>query len=199
MRRLAGYFLRGLVIMAPLALTIYVCYSIVKAIDGWIKVDIPGVGFAITLGLITLVGALGSNVLTASLVKVIDGLLDKLPFVRLLYGTAKDFFEAFVGDKRRFDTAILVTLYPGSEAKALGFMTRKDVGMFGLTDHCAVYLPHSYNFSGQLLLVPREHVTLVQSGSAELMSFIVSGGVTDKAGTPSSVTAVISARPTVGD
>ena len=199
MRRLAGYFLRGLVIMAPLALTIYVCYSIVKAIDGWIPVDIPGVGFAITLGLITLVGALGSNVLTASLVKVIDGLLDKLPFVRLLYGTAKDFFEAFVGDKRRFDTAILVTLYPGSEAKALGFMTRKDVEMFGLTDHCAVYLPHSYNFSGQLLLVPREHVTLVQSGSAELMSFIVSGGVTDKAGTPGSVTAVISARPTVGD
>jgi len=47
--------------------------------------------------------------------------------------------------------------------------------------------------------VPREHVTLVQSGSAELMSFIVSGGVTDKAGTPGSVTAVISARPTVGD
>ena len=199
MRRLAGYFLRGLVIMAPLALTIYVCYSIVKAIDGWIPMDIPGVGFAITLGLITLVGALGSNVLTASLVKVIDGLLEKLPFVRLLYGTAKDFFEAFVGDKRRFDTAILVTLYPGSEAKALGFMTRKDVEMFGLTDHCAVYLPHSYNFSGQLLLVPREHVTLVQSGSAELMSFIVSGGVTDKAGTPGSVTAVISARPTVGD
>jgi len=199
MRRLAGYFLRGLVIMAPLALTIYVCYSIVKAIDGWIPVDIPGVGFAITLGLITLVGALGSNVLTASLVKVIDGLLEKLPFVRLLYGTAKDFFEAFVGDKRRFDTAILVTLYPGSEAKALGFMTRKDVEMFGLTDHCAVYLPHSYNFSGQLLLVPREHVTLVQSGSAELMSFIVSGGVTDKSGTPGSVTAVISARPTVGD
>ncbi len=199
MRRLAGYFLRGLVIMAPLALTIYVCYSIVMAIDGWIPVDIPGVGFAITLGLITLVGALGSNVLTASLVKVIDGLLEKLPFVRLLYGTAKDFFEAFVGDKRRFDTAILVTLYPGSEAKALGFMTRKDVEMFGLTDHCAVYLPHSYNFSGQLLLVPREHVTLVQSGSAELMSFIVSGGVTDKSATPGSVTAVISARPTVGD
>jgi len=71
--------------------------------------------------------------------------------------------------------------------------------MFGLTDHCAVYLPHSYNFSGQLLLVPREHVTLVQSGSAELMSFIVSGGVTDKAGTPSSVNAVISTRSTVGD
>jgi uncharacterized membrane protein len=198
MRRLAGYFLRGLVIMAPLALTVYVCYSIVTAIDSWIPVDIPGVGFAITIGLITVVGALGSNVLTAGVVKLIDGLLEKLPFVRMLYGTAKDFFEAFVGDKRRFDTAVLVTLYPGSEAKALGFMTRKDVEMFGLTDHCAVYMPHSYNFSGQLLLVPRVHVTLVEMGSAELMSFIVSGGVTDKSGTPTSVP-VISASVAGGD
>ena len=182
MRRLAGYFLRGLVIMAPLALTVYVCFSIVTAIDSWIPVDIPGVGFAITIGLITLVGALGSNVLTDGLVRLIDGLLEKLPFVRLLYGTAKDFFEAFAGEKKRFNTAVLVTLYPASEAKALGFMTRRDVEMFGLVNHVAVYLPHSYAFTGQLILVPAEHVTLVQAGSAELMTFIVSAGVTEKSG-----------------
>ena len=184
MRRLPGYFLRGLVIMAPLALTVYVCYSIVTVIDSWIPINIPGVGFAITIGLITLVGALGSNVVTNGLMGLLDTLLEKLPFVRLLYGTAKDFFEAFVGDKKRFDQAVLVTLYPSSEAKALGFMTRKDVDMFGLTDHCAVYLPHSYAFTGQLILVPSHHVTPVHAGSAELMTFIVSGGVTDKSGTP---------------
>ncbi len=196
MRRLAGYFLRGLVIMAPLALTVYVCFTIITAIDGWIHFAVPGVGFAITIGLITLVGALGSNVLTDTLVGLIDRLLEKLPFVRLLYGTAKDFFEAFAGDKKRFDTAVLVTLYPSSEAKALGFMTRKDVEMFGLTNHVAVYLPHSYAFTGQLVLVPAEHVTLVQASSAELMTFIVSGGVTDKSGvTPTPA----SALPTISD
>ena len=194
MRRLPGYFLRGLVIMAPLALTVYVCYSIVTAIDSWIPINIPGVGFAITIGLITLVGALGSNVVTNGLMGLLDTLLEKLPFVRLLYGTAKDFFEAFVGDKKRFDQAVLVTLYPSSEAKALGFMTRKDVDMFGLTDHCAVYLPHSYAFTGQLILVPSHHVTRVQAGSAELMTFIVSGGVTDKSGTPAAGYPAIRAR-----
>ena len=168
--------------MAPLALTVYVCFSIVTAIDSWIPVNIPGVGFAITIGLITLVGALGSNVLTDGLVRLVDGLLEKLPFVRLLYGTAKDFFEAFAGEKKRFNTAVLVTLYPASEAKALGFMTRRDVEMFGLVNHVAVYLPHSYAFTGQLILVPAEHVTLVQAGSAELMTFIVSAGVTEKSG-----------------
>ena len=120
--------------------------------------------------------------LTDGLVRLIDGLLEKLPFVRLLYGTAKDFFEAFAGEKKRFDTAVLVTLYPASEAKALGFMTRRDVEMFGLVNHVAVYLPHSYAFTGQLILVPAEHVTLVQAGSAELMTFIVSAGVTEKSG-----------------
>ena len=184
--------------MAPLALTVYVCYSIVTAIDSWIPINIPGVGFAITIGLITLVGALGSNVVTSGLMGLLDTLLEKLPFVRLLYGTAKDFFEAFVGDKKRFDQAVLVTLYPSSEAKALGFMTRRDVEMFGLTDHCAVYLPHSYAFTGQLILVPSAHVTLVQAGSAELMTFIVSGGVTDKSGTPGAGTPVITGRPDVG-
>lgn len=202
MRHLPGYFLRGLVIMAPLALTVYVCYSILTAIDSWIPFSVPGAGFALTIGLITLVGALGSNVLTDSLVGMIDRLLEKLPFVRLLYGTTKDFFEAFVGDKKRFDTAVLVTLYPASEAKALGFMTRKDVEMFGLTNHVAVYLPHSYAFTGQLLLVPAENVTLVQAGSAELMTFIVSGGVTDKSGITPTPTAgvppITAAQPTAG-
>ena len=202
MRRLAGYFLRGLVIMAPLALTVYVCISIVTAIDGWIPVTIPGVGFAITIGLITVVGALGSNVITTGLVTLLDGLLERLPFVRLLYGTAKDFFEAFVGEKKRFDTAVMITLYPGAEAKALGFMTRRDVEMFGLTDHVAVYLPHSYAFTGQLVLVPRGNVTLVQAGSAELMTFIVSGGVTEKSAaslqTPPAGAAVIGVDPPHG-
>lgn len=200
MRRLAGYFLRGLVIIAPLALTVYVCFSIVTAVDGLVPISVPGAGFVITVALITLVGALGSNVIAASLVALIDRLLERLPFVRLLYGTAKDFFGAFVGDRKRFDTAVIVTLYPGSEAKALGFMTRRDVDLFGLVDHVAVYLPHSYAFTGQLLLVPAQHVTIVQAGSAELMTFIVSGGVTDKSsgGTPAAGTPVVTS-PAVGD
>jgi uncharacterized membrane protein len=199
MRRLAGYFLRGLVIMAPLALTVYVCVSVVTAIDRWIPMNVPGVGFVLTISLITLVGALGSNVLTNGLVELIDRLLERLPFVRLLYSTTKDFFEAFVGEKKRFDTAVLVTLYPSSQAKALGFMTRKDVDMFGLTDHVAVYLPHSYAFTGQLVLVPSEHVTLVNASSAELMTFIVSGGVTDKSATTPAATTVISSAAHAGD
>jgi uncharacterized membrane protein len=179
MRRFAGYFLRGLVLVAPLALTVYVCWKVFTTIDGWIPIDIPGLGFIATIALITMVGAFGSNVLTRTLVGLLDQVFERLPFVRLLYGAAKDLFEAFVGDKRKFDTPVMVTLYPGSEAKVLGFITRKDVAMLGLPDHMAVYLPQSYNFAGQLLLVPARHVATLETSNADLMTFIVSGGVTD--------------------
>ena len=83
-RRLLAYFFRGLVLLAPLAVTIYVCVVLFQAVDGWLHISIPGVGFLATLLLITLVGFLGSNLLTRGAVSVFDGLLAKLPFVSLV-------------------------------------------------------------------------------------------------------------------
>ncbi len=179
MRRLVGYFLRGLALVAPVALTVYVCWHVFVAIDTWITLPLPGLGFALTIALITLTGVLASNVLTQGLVAAFDRLLDKLPFVRLLYGSARDLAEAVVGDKRKFDSPVMVTLHAASEAKALGFITRRDLAALGVADHVAVYFPFSYSFAGQLLLVPVRHVVPLQTSNAELMTFIVSGGVTD--------------------
>ena len=179
MRRLVGYFLRGLALVAPVALTIYVCWRVFIAIDTWITLPLPGLGFLVTIVVITITGFLASNVFTAGIVGAFDSLLEKLPFVRLLYGSARDLAEAVVGDKRRFDSPVMVTLHAASEAKALGFITRRDLSQLGVGDHVAVYFPFSYSFAGQLLLVPARHVVPLQASNAELMTFIVSGGVTD--------------------
>jgi len=101
----------------------------------------------------------------------------KLPFVRLLYSSSKDLLSAFVGEKRRFDAPVLVALQPDGAVKALGFVTSESMEDFGLTDHVAVYLPESYNFAGNLFVVPRSRVTRLERESAEVMAFIVSGGV----------------------
>ncbi len=98
-RRLVGWFFRGLVLLAPLAVTVYVCVALFKAVDGWLGLSIPGVGFLATLVLITLVGFLGSNLLTRGAVSVFDGLLNRLPFVSLVYGSTRDLVKAFVGEK----------------------------------------------------------------------------------------------------
>jgi uncharacterized membrane protein len=98
--------------------------------------------------------------------------------VRIIYSSLKDLISAFVGDKKKFNQPVLVLLNKSSELRKLGFITQTDLGEWGLKESVAVYLPHSYNFSGDLYIVPRENVTIVQASGADVMKFIVSGGVT---------------------
>ena len=177
MRRLLGYFVRGLVLLAPLVVTVWVCWLVFKNVDGWLGLPIPGAGFVATLLLITVVGFLGSNLLTRSAVNVLEGLMTRLPFVRLLYGSTKDLLNAFVGEKRRFDKAVSLDLSPDGGVRLVGFVTQESLSHLGMTEYVAVYCPHSYNFSGQLHLVLATRVRALDVASADAMAFVVSGGV----------------------
>jgi uncharacterized membrane protein len=183
MRRLLNYFLRGLVLITPIAVTAYVCVSLFRFIDGWLDIGVPGAGFAITIALITIVGALASSFVTRGALALFERLLEKLPFVRLLYGSTKDLLNAFVGERRRFDRPVLVRLQAESQARAFGFMTQASLEALGLGGQVAVYLPQSYNVAGQLWVVPADAVMPLDADSSEVMAFIVSGGVTALPGT----------------
>jgi uncharacterized membrane protein len=176
-KRFFKYFLRGLLVLAPLGITAYICWWVFVTVDRLIPAPVPGAGFALTILIVTLIGFLASNLLARSALSVVERVLARLPFVRLLYSSTKDLLNAFVGEKRRFDTPVLVTLLPGGSAKALGFMTQESVARLGVGDHVAVYLPQSYNFAGQVLLFPTEQITRLDAASSEVMAFIVSGGV----------------------
>ena len=178
MRKLLNHFFRGLVLLAPLALTIYVCWLVFTTIDRWLGIPIPGVGFLLTIALITLVGFLASNLIARSLLGLVESVLGRLPFVRLLYTSTKDLLNAFVGEKRRFDTPVLVRLTADGGTGALGFITQENLERLGIPGHVAVYLPQAYNFAGQMLVVPADRVIRITSNSADVMAFIVSGGVT---------------------
>jgi len=177
MRKLLKHFLRGLLVTAPVALTLFIVWTIFRTIDGWLSIPIPGAGFVITIAGITLIGWIASNIAAKQALGMFEELMRKLPFVRLLYSSSKDLLSAFVGEKRRFDAPVLVALQPDGAVKALGFVTSESMEDFGLTDHVAVYLPESYNFAGNLFVVPRSRVTRLERESAEVMAFIVSGGV----------------------
>ncbi|HET7459275.1 MAG TPA: DUF502 domain-containing protein [Gemmatimonadaceae bacterium] len=183
MRRLVNYFLRGLVVTAPLVLTAYVCYRVFVGIDSWLGLPVRGAGFVITIAVITLAGFLASTILARSIGGAVDSVVNRLPFVRLLYSSTRDLLNAFVGEQRRFDKPVIVTLYPGGAARALGFVTQESLGHFGLDGHVAVYLPQSYNFAGSLLIFPADAVVPLEAASADVLAFIVSGGVAGAAGT----------------
>jgi uncharacterized membrane protein len=178
MTRILNYFFKGLVFLAPLVFTIYITVRIFTTIDGWLGLSIPGVGFLVTVALITLFGFLAQSFLTRGMLNVVEQLFERLPFVRLLYTSARDLLNAFVGDKRRFDKPVMVTPYPGGVARVFGFVTQETLASIGLPGHVTVYVPFSYSIAGSLWVFPGSAIEPLDADSAEAMAFIVSGGVT---------------------
>jgi uncharacterized membrane protein len=174
-KRVARYFLRGCLVTAPLGLTVYIVWMILSTIDRLLPLPIPGLGLLATVALITIIGLLTSNVVGRTVLDITEGLLQRLPLVKLVYNSIKDLVSAFVGDKRRFDAPVAVSL--AGNNKVLGFVTRDGLGRLGMPDYVAVYFPQSYNFAGYLMLVPRAQVEPLDLPSADVMTFIVSGGV----------------------
>lgn len=178
MSRLLNYFFRGLVLVAPLVVTVYVCWALFSAIDGWLGLPIPGAGFLLTVVLITAIGFFASSLITRGVLSALDRVMNRLPFVRLLYSSTRDLLNAFVGEQRRFDKPVLVTIMPGGNARAFGFVTQESLAAIGLAEYVTVYLPQSYGFAGNLFVFPAAQVQRLEADSAVVMAFILSGGVT---------------------
>ena len=178
MPRLLNFFLRGLVLLAPVAITGWVITRVFLVIDGWLDLPWPGAGFVATIVIITVFGWVATNFLASQVLSLVDEMMQKVPLVRLVYTSAKDLLNAFVGEKRRFKAPVLVTIHPGGDVRCLGFITQESLADLGLPGHVAVYLPQGYAFAGNTLLVPRAQVEALDVEAAEVMAFVVSGGIT---------------------
>lgn len=177
MKQLGNYFFQGLVFVAPVGLTVWVFITAFRILDGWLGASVPGLGIAVLLVSTTLIGVFTKRYLSRRASGAIDALFKKVPFAALVYSSVKDLMGAFVGEKKRFDKPVLVALGLGIDADALGFITRESLECFGVHDKVAVYFPQAYNIGGQVLILPREHVKLLDADAAAVMTFIVSGGV----------------------
>ena len=175
--KLINYFMKGLLVALPFAITFSIIKSIVVWLDTLIDFVIPAVGFFIVIVSIILLGYIGTSIITKPLFSLMDDFLSRVPFVKIIYTSVKDFMEAFVGDKKKFSHPVLVEMNPGLFKP--GFITQTDLSKLNLPGLVAVYFPHSYAFSGNLFLVEREKVKPFDGNPTEVMKFIVSGGVTD--------------------
>lgn len=176
MKAFTKYFVRGLLVIAPTSITIYVVWRVVATIDAAVRMSVPGLGLVLAVVLIALVGFLVSNVLGQGLVTRADAVFARLPLVKLLYTSIRDLVGAFVGKKKMFDKPVAIVL-PGGMGRILGFVTRENVDFGRFEGLVAVYVPQSYNFAGSLILVERLRVEPLDVTSSDLMTFIVSAGV----------------------
>jgi uncharacterized membrane protein len=168
-------FLRGVIIVVPIALTIYLIYEIFTRIDRLLNLAIPGVGFVLMILLMILVGALASNFFVRKFLELTNAIFTRAPLVRLIYAAIRDLLEAFVGDQKRFNQPVAVSLFDGM--RTVGFMTQENLEFLSMPGYVAVYLPFSYSMAGSLVLVPSARVERLAVDSASLMALVISGGV----------------------
>ncbi|HVG23116.1 MAG TPA: DUF502 domain-containing protein [Thermoanaerobaculia bacterium] len=168
-------FLRGLIIVVPIAVTLYLLVQAFLALDALLRLPTPGLGIVVLLAATVLIGAIAGNFLGRRIFGLTEKLFTKAPIVRIVYAAIKDLLEAFVGNKRRFDRPVTISVTP--DVRTFGFITQDDLAALGLPGDVAVYVPFSYTWDGCLLVVARERVRPLDADSASIMALVVSGGV----------------------
>jgi uncharacterized membrane protein len=176
--RIFSYFVRGLLLLAPVYLTGSILFSVFDKLDQQFHLYFRGTGLVVLAGIIVIVGFIGTTFITVPVFKLFEDWIQKLPFVRLIYFSLKDLINAFVGDKKKFDRPVIMVLNKENGIYKVGFITQDNLTSLDIPDKLvAVYCPHSYAFSGETFLVPSENVKLINASTSEVMKFVVSGGV----------------------
>jgi len=185
MKKLIYYFLQGILYIAPIGITAYIIYIVFSFVEGLLKetlvnlldIYIPGLGLIVVIVLLILIGLIGQTIIARPFKLLFKRILSRIPLLKVVFSAFNDLFSAFVGKQRKFNRPVLVLVNPISNLEKLGFLTEDDLSIINEKEKVAVYFPHSYNFSGELFIVPKERVRPIDMNPAEVMKFIVSAGV----------------------
>ena len=192
MGRIRSWFFTGLVVTAPVLLTIYITWSAIEIIDGQVAnllphfaetaySDIPGIGLLIGVALITVIGALAAGFMGRWLINFGESLLNRMPVVRSIYGATKQILETVVSAQSDAFREVVLVEYPRKELWVIGFVTGNTKGEVDtLIDHdmVNVFIPTTPNpTSGFLLFCPKKEVIFLQMEVEEAVKMVVSGGI----------------------
>ncbi len=185
MKRLITYFIQGLLLVAPLGITAYIVYQTFMFTDGLLssylvehfKIRTPGLGILIIFVCLVILGIVGETILARPIKKIINRILTKTPFLKLIYTSINDLFSAFIGKERKFHRPVMVLINKENNLWKIGFVTQDVPIRVDDVDVITVYCPFSYAFSGEIYFVPATSIKPLAIPPAEAMKFIVSGGV----------------------
>ncbi|UMB53819.1 DUF502 domain-containing protein [Lutibacter sp. A64] len=186
MKKLINYLLQGILYIAPLGITAYIIYAIFMFMDSlsqqlianFFDVKVPGLGVLSLLLFLIIVGFIGRTIIAEPLKIIFKKIINRIPLLKFIYTALNDLFSAFVGKEKKFSKPVLVKVNTISDLEKLGFITEENLEILDELDKVAVYFPHSYNFSGELFIVPRKNIKTINANSSQVMKFIVSAGLT---------------------
>ena len=184
-KKVVSYFLQGLLLIAPVFVTVYSIWAVFNIFDTrandlfelLFHFRFPGLGLFVLFAIITLIGLIGSTVLLQPIMHGLELLLEKTPLVKDIYSSIKDFISAFLSNKKKFNKPVLVTINKENNLHRVGFITQTDLTELGLPEMVVVYFPQSYAFAGDHFVVPKENIKPLNVSGPVAMKFIVSGGI----------------------
>lgn len=188
--RFARIFLTGLLAVLPIAITIAVTLWLIRFAESLLagmldillpgSLYLPGMGLLLAVVLIFLIGLGLQGVFVNQLLHGVDGVLNRIPLIKTVYGAVRDLTGMIGGkDKRRFSQVVMVRL-PVTQFRLVGFVTIENLQSSGLADsndEVAVYLPMSYQIGGYTVLVPRSCLTRLDMGFEDAMRLVITAGL----------------------
>jgi uncharacterized membrane protein len=194
--RLRNYFLTGLIVGGPLAITLYITWWFIKLVDAWVKpfvpraylpesylpFTIPGFGLIVALTALTLLGFLTANLVGRSFINLGETALDRMPVIRGIYRGVKQIFETvFKQDGNSFRQVGLIE-WPGEGLWSLCFITEPAQGALASAlpgeEHLCVFVPCTPNpTTGYLVIMERSRVKEVDLTTDEAFKLLMSMGI----------------------
>jgi len=184
-RKIRAHFLAGILITIPLGLTIWLFYWIFSGVDGFLQRiainpifgrDIPGVGFAVTVVLIYLVGVIASNVLGRRLLRYGESVLERVPVARHIYTGIRQIVNGFSEPHKTGFMQVVLIEFPRRGTRTLGFITNEESDETG-KKLINVFIPTSPNpTSGFLQIVEENEIIRTDLSVDAALRMVVSGG-----------------------
>jgi uncharacterized membrane protein len=190
--RLRSWFFTGILVTAPVLLTVYITWAAIQLIDGqvvsllpvlkdWNGLQIPGVGLVVGVVLITLIGAVAAGFLGRWIIRLGESMLNRMPVVRTIYGASKQILETIISSQSDAFREVVLVEYPRKELWVIGFVTggtKGEVRRLVDKDMVNVFVPTTPNpTSGFLLFCPRSEVIFMEMSVEEAVKLVVSGGI----------------------
>ncbi|WP_209017073.1 DUF502 domain-containing protein [Roseibium aggregatum] len=195
--RLRNYFLTGLVITGPIGITLWLTWTFIKWVDGWVKpfvpkvynpdtylpFPVPGFGLIVAFFVLTIVGFLAANFLGRSLISFGENLVGRMPLVRNIYSGLKQIFETVLDERGNTFTKAALVEYPRRGLWAIVFISTDTKGevekrLKNKADTVSVFLPTTPNpTSGFLLFVPKEDVVELKMSVEDAAKLVISAGL----------------------
>jgi len=193
--RLRGYFFAGVLVTAPLAITVYIAWLLISFVDErvfslippvynpetYLPFSVPGIGLILMVIVLTLVGALTAGYVGKLLLRLSERLLNRMPVVRNIYGTAKQIVETVMNSGTSAFREVALVEYPRRDMWTIGFITGRsvdEVAGIGGEPLVNVFVPTTPNpTSGFLLFLPERDVHRLSMTVEEAVKLVISGGI----------------------